>query len=443
MLCHRLTAAHLRLCLIALLAILLSACYAPANLDEVSSSSESSFSSFSSEANEVPEEPPVVEDPVEEPGQEALESSSSVVQSSSSVAAPEVSSSSTEAASSSSVESSTFSIESSSSSESSSSLAAGNGVDPITVDGNKILFGGRHESIAGMSMFWSNTGWGAERFYNADAVAYLKNAWNAKLVRAAMGVDPTVDGVDGPEPSGAYLDQTIENNMSFQYGLVTTVIDAAIANDMYVIVDWHSHHANDFTAEAITFFGQIAAQYGEYNNVIYEVFNEPLQVSWSADIKPYAEQVIAEIRKHDPDNLIIVGTPTWSQDVDQAAADPITSHPNIAYTLHFYAATHIAEEGGGDAYLLAKAKEAAQQIPLFVTEWGSVEANGDGGVDEYQTDKWMEFLKEYNISHANWSLHDKVEGASALVEGAPAEGGWQDEHLTPSGKKVRDIISNW
>lgn len=332
---------------------------------------------------------------------------------------------------------------SSSSSSSSQSSTSGNTVDPITVQGNRILFGGRHESIAGFSLFWSNSGWGAERFYNAEAVAYTKNAWNAKLIRAAMGVDPTVDGNFGPSASGAYLDNTQAGNQQKQYDMVTTVIDAAIANDMYVIVDWHSHHANDFTSEAITFFGQIASQYGHYNNIIYEVFNEPLQVSWSGVIKPYAEQVIEEIRKHDPDNLVIVGTPTWSQDVDQAANDPITRFQNIAYTLHFYAATHLAEEFGGDAYLLGKARQAAQRIPLFVTEWGTVEASGDGGVDEYQTDKWMQFLREYNISHANWSLNDKAEGASALVPGAPANGGWQDQHLTPSGRKVRDIIKSW
>lgn len=397
----------IQIAMLGLASLALAACYAPPESEPQASSVESVSSAASSE----------------------LSSASSSVLSS---------------ASSSEAISSSASVESSSSSSAVSSVTLQSNVDPITVEGNKILFGGRHESIAGMSLFWSNSGWGAERFYNAEAVAYLKNDWNAKLVRAAMGVDPTVDGEEGPVPSGAYLDQTEPGNTQLQYDMVTTVIDAAIANDMYVIVDWHSHHANDFTAEAITFFGQIAAQYGDYNNVIYEVFNEPLSISWSADIKPYAEQVIEEIRKHDPDNLVIVGTPTWSQDVDQAANDPITRFSNIAYTLHFYAATHTADDGsGGDAYLRGKARAAAQQIPLFVTEWGTVEANGDGGVDEFQTDKWMEFLREYNISHANWSLHDKVEGASALMPDAPANGGWQDEHLTDSGKKVRDIIRNW
>lgn len=336
---------------------------------------------------------------------------------------------------------------SSSSSVSSTSSTSGNnsgGVAPITVQDNQILFGGQADSIAGVSLFWSNTGWGAERFYNADAVAYVKNAWNADLVRIALGVDPTSSGPFGDTPSGAYLDNSEANNTQTQYDMVTTVIDAAIANDMYVIVDWHSHHAEDFTSDAIEFFSQISAQYGNYNNIIYEVYNEPLQVSWSDVIKPYAEQVIQAIRQNDPDNLVVVGTPTWSQDVDEAANDPITRFDNIAYTLHFYADTHLAEEDGGEGALIGKARQALSSgIPLFVTEWGSVSADGDGGVNEYQTRKWMDFLRQNNISHANWSLHDKEEGASILQPGAASNGGWQDGDLTESGRLIRDIIRNW
>lgn len=348
------------------------------------------------------------------------------------------------ASSSATVSSSSSSAQVASSSSSTSNVNDG-GVAAISVQGNQVLFGGQAKSIAGYSLFWSNTGWGAERFYNADAVAFIKNNWNAQLVRIALGVDPTNNGQFGPAPTGAYLDNSTPGNQQAQYNMVTTVIDAAIANDMYVIVDWHSHHANNFTSEAIQFFGQISAQYGAYNNVIYEVFNEPLNVSWSGEIKPYAEQVIREIRKNDPDNLIIVGTPNWSQDVDQAANDPITITKNIAYTLHFYAATHLAEdEFGAEGKHLGKAKTALSRgIALFVTEWGTVEASGDGGVNEYQTRKWMDFLRANNISHANWSLNDKAEGASVLTLGASANGGWQDNNLTASGRLVRDIVRNW
>nr|WP_242523926.1 cellulase family glycosylhydrolase [Microbulbifer salipaludis] len=296
-------------------------------------------------------------------------------------------------------------------------------VEPLSVSGNQILIGGNQGSLAGNSYFWSNNGWGGEKYYNASTVGWLKSDWNSTVVRAAMGV----------EDPGGYFDDPAGNEAK-----VRAIVDAAIANDMYVIIDWHSHYANTHDwSRAISFFQRMAQDYGHTNNVIYEVFNEPKQVSWSADIKPYAEAIIGAIRAIDPDNLIIVGTPTWSQDVDQASFDPITGYTNIAYTLHFYAGTH-------GQYLRDKAQTALNNgIALFVTEWGTVNADGNGAVNHGETDVWMNFLKSNNISHANWSINDKSEGASSLVPGASGTGGWSGSQLTESGNKVRDIIRNW
>src|SRR4028118_79713 len=107
----------------------------------------------------------------------------------------------------------------------------------------------------------------------------------------------------------------------------------------------------------------MAQRYGNTPNVIYETWNEPLNYSWSGIIKPYHQAVIGSIRQHDPDNIIICGTRNWSQEVDEAAASPI-SGSNIAYTLHFYASTH----GAG---LRSKASTALSRgVALFATEYG-------------------------------------------------------------------------
>jgi len=294
-------------------------------------------------------------------------------------------------------------------------------VAPITTSGNKVLFGGQQGSISGNSLFWSNTGWGGEKYYTAQTVAWLKSDWKSNLIRASMGVDE----------EGGYLTD------SYNKTRVTTVVDAAIANNMYAIIDWHSHHAEQYQSQSIAFFKEMATKYGNTNNVIYEIYNEPLQVSWSGVIKPYAQAVIAAIRSIDPDNLIIVGTPSWSQDVDVAANDPITGYANIAYTLHFYAGTH-------GQYLRDKASTALSRgIPLFVTEWGSVGASGDGAVATSETNAWVSFMKANNISNANWALNDKAEGASALVSGASANGGWSSSQLTASGSLAKAITSGW
>jgi endoglucanase len=294
-------------------------------------------------------------------------------------------------------------------------------VSPLSVSGNKILAGGQPASFSGNSLFWSNTGWGGDKFYNASVVSWLKNDWKSKVVRVAMGVDET----------NGYLADPAANKAR-----VKAVIDAAIANDMYVIIDWHSHHAESYQAQAIAFFQEMASTYGSYNNVIYEVYNEPLQVSWSGTIKPYAQAVANAIRAIDARNLIIVGTPNWSQDVDVASTDKL-SGSNIAYTLHFYAASH------GQS-LRDKAQTALNNgAALFVTEWGSVQASGDGAVDAGQTAAWVAFMQANGISNANWSLNDKAEGSSAVVPGASATGGWSAGQLTASGTLARQIVSSW
>ncbi|XP_033231374.1 endoglucanase Z-like [Belonocnema kinseyi] len=294
---------------------------------------------------------------------------------------------------------------------------------PLSVKDNQILIGGAPGSLSGMSLFWSNDGWGGEKFYNKKVVEWLKEDWKATVVRAAMGV----------EDGGGYL-QDPQNNKA----RLMAVVDAAIELDMYVIIDWHSHYAHQHTADAIAFFEEMARTYGGKSNVIYELWNEPKNdVSWKDNVKPYAEAVIKAIRAIDTTNLILVGSPTWSQDVDQAASDPITGYENIAYTLHFYAGTH--GQGLRDKTMYA----LNNNVAVFVSEWGTVNADGNGGVNAKETNTWVEFMKANHLSNCNWSLNDKPEGASALKPGVSADGGWSESDLTESGKFVREMIRNW
>ena len=289
----------------------------------------------------------------------------------------------------------------------------------LQVNGNSIVDkNGDPVSFAGNSFFWSNDNWGGERYYEPEVVSWLKKDWNTTIVRAAMGV----------EDPGGYLDNRTANK-----NRVKTIVDAAIDEGLYVIIDWHSHHAEDNTNEAVLFFQEMAELYGEHDNVIYELYNEPLDISWSNIIKPYAISVITAIRAIDPDNLIVVGTPEWSQRVDLAAADPITGFSNIAYTLHFYTIYH-------QQWLRDRANAALDDgIALFVTEWGSI---GYSLVDP-EANKWMTWCFDNKISHCNWAVNDKEEEWSILVPGASTSGGWGNDDLTDAGKLAKNIIVNW
>lgn len=294
----------------------------------------------------------------------------------------------------------------------------------LSVRGAKIIGeDGRPASLAGPSFFWSNTGWGQEDLYTASSVNYFARDWDAGIIRAAIG----------GHNDGSYLSDPKGN-----YARAQSVIDAAIANGLYVVVDWHSHQAEENVAEAKEFFTKIARQYGDSPNVIYEIYNEPLDsTDWAMTIKPYAEDMIATIRQIDTDNIIVVGTQSWAQRVDKAADDPIKGWDNIAYSLHFYAASHKAD-------LRAKAQYAIDKgLPIMVTEWGSVDYSGDGAVDVNSVRQWLEFIKANDLSHMNWAISDKSEGASIFRPGTPNNGQWSDNDLTASGRIAKALIANW
>lgn len=290
----------------------------------------------------------------------------------------------------------------------------------LRVNGNRVVSeDGNQISLAGNSLFWSNFSEGAP-FYNDDTVNHLAGpAWNSDIVRAAMGV----------EDPGGFIEQPLREKAK-----VRAVVDAAIDAGIYVIIDFHSHNAEDYEQQAIDFFTEMSATYGNSPNVIYEIYNEPINQSWS-EIKAYAEVVIDAIRINDPDNLIIVGTPFFSQRVDEASADPINAS-NIAYTLHFYAGTH--RQGLRNRAITAM----SEGIALFVTEWGVVEATGDGDADIAETALWTDFMQENNISHANWAIGDKEEGASVVASGGGVASLLNND-LTPNGQFIRDLVLNW
>ncbi|MEM9529336.1 MAG: glycoside hydrolase family 5 protein [Pseudomonadota bacterium] len=284
-------------------------------------------------------------------------------------------------------------------------------------------------SLAGPSLFWINRGWGSRApvepsaYYNREVVAQVKRDWNATIIRIAMGV----------ETKGGYLEDP-----EGRWAKLVAVADAAVDLGLYFIVDWHSHHAENHPEAAVAFFTRVAERYGATPNLIYEIYNEPLpDTDWRTDIVPYALPVIRAIRALDADNLIVVGSPSWSQDLEKPLADPITGWLNIAYSLHFYAGTH------GSSLRDRATRAIAAGLPVVVTEWGSVDATGDGAVALEETRRWLDWMREQQLTHLGWSLHSKAEGASMLTRDAAPDGSWDDSHLTESGRLFRQTVRNW
>lgn len=260
-------------------------------------------------------------------------------------------------------------------------------------------------------------------FVNESAFKTLRDDWNTNVVRLAMYVDEWGNG------------QCYMGNKSGSLELLEKGVDICIKLDMYVIIDWHVLNPGDpskYTNEAKSFFETVSKRYAKYPNVIYEICNEPNGgASWSGNIKPYAEKIIPVIRKNAPNSVIIVGTPTWSQEIDKPLSDPL-NYKNVMYAFHFYAATHAGLRSNVENCM-------AQGLPVFVSEFGTCDASGGGANDFNETQKWLSYFDKQGISYCNWSICNKDETCSVLRPGTSANGNWSESDLTENGKWMR----NW
>ncbi len=301
---------------------------------------------------------------------------------------------------------------------------------PVAVHGQLKVVGtqlqdehGQPVQLKGVSSQWLN--YESKTFPESKAaLLWARDNWNLSVIRAAMGVDA----------NGGYLGTTSANaNPTGMLKKVQTIVDNAIDLGIYVIVDWHTSDAvtaagGSQAQQASDFFTMIAQRYGSSPNVIYEDYNEPNKVTW-AQIKPYHQMVVAAIRAVDPDNIVVLGTPTFSQDVDLAAADPVAG-TNLMYTLHFYACTHkqpLRDKG---------TTALSMGLPLFITEFGITPADGgvvrsgDPYVCEDEGNSWFDWMKQNNVSGASWKLDQCTDTSCILTASAPVDGPWTDDVLT-------------
>ncbi|MES1164143.1 MAG: glycoside hydrolase family 5 protein [Verrucomicrobiota bacterium] len=333
----------------------------------------------------------------------------------------------------------------------------GGALNPVAAHGQLKVVGtqlqdqhGNPVQLKGVSSQWLN--YESKTFPESKAaIQWARDNWKLSVIRAAMGVDA----------SGGYLGTTATNaNAAGMLTKVQTIVQNAIDLGIYVIIDWHTSTAvstsGSQAAQASEFFTMMAQKYGTTPNVIYEDYNEPNKVTW-AQIKPYHEAVVAAIRAVDPDNLIILGTPTYSQDVDVAAMDPVAG-TNLMYTLHFYACTHKQSlRDKGTAAL-------SMGLPLFITEFGATPADGgvvksgDPYVCEDEANSWFAWMSQHNISGASWKLDQCTDTSCILKSSAPVDGPWTDDVLTsdtggtavatggvqpPSGGGHGQFVVNW
>lgn len=283
----------------------------------------------------------------------------------------------------------------------------------LSVKGNHIVDQyGIPIQLHGMSMYgWtSNCGY---YFYNTSAINHLAQDWHCTAIRMPY------------MPGGSVA-------MSY----INAVIQACIANGIYIIVDWHDGSSNANATQASTFFKTIATSYHSYPNIMYEPWNEPNGCAWPTVIKPYMETVIGAIRAIDSNNVIICGNPQWDQQPQLAAADPIKDYKNIAYSMHFYAQSHpVASFGPGITTSMN------DSCAIFITEYGTCNASGGGPIDLAATEAWYNFLDKNKIGCTNWGVEcQDAGGAACFTQSASTTGPWASSVMTSEGAFVRNYI---
>lgn len=260
-------------------------------------------------------------------------------------------------------------------------------------------------------------------YVNYDAFATLRDDWGANVVRIAMYPEEYNGYLSGGDKDS--LKQIIDNGVNYATEL-----------GMYVIIDWHvlNYAPSRHTQEACDFFAEMASKYSGHDNVIYEICNEPVGADWNSDIKPYAETVIGTIRKYDDHALILVGTNTWSQDVDSVVGNTLDDG-NVMYVAHFYAGTH--KENIRNK--ISTALNAG--VPVFISECSICDASGNGGIDYASASEWLDFMNSNQLSFIAWSLSNKAETSALISSGCSAKSGWSDGDLSETGRWFKSAIS--
>ncbi len=263
-------------------------------------------------------------------------------------------------------------------------------------------------------------------YVNLECFRQLKEEWGANVIRLAMYT----------AENGGYCTGGDQESLK---ELVKSGVEYAVETGLYVIIDWHilsDGNPKTYLAQAKEFFAEMSDLYKDYTNVLYEICNEPNGgTSWS-DVKQYAEEVIEVIRENDEDGIILVGTPNWSQYVDQAAADPIEGYDNIMYTLHYYAATHT------DSLRNTMVKAVEGGLPVFVSEYGICDASGNGAIDKVQANQWVETLDQLKISYVAWNLSNKAETSALFKSSCSKVNGFTTDDLSESGKWLYEVLSS-
>ena len=245
------------------------------------------------------------------------------------------------------------------------------------------------------------------------------NGWYSRVIRLPCqpvdigGHDP---GAAPPAPAfdQGRLDSYLENHLR-------PAVEKCAERGAYAIVDYHRHRGEHdetlhYTSDAIDeeirrFWSTIAPAFAEDSHVLYELYNEPTapyadetdptsdsqaaRDTW-ATWKEAAQPWVDLIREHAPRNLVLIGSPRWSQWTAQAPNDEFEGD-DLAYTGHVY-----GQEG------LRPLSESfgapGEEVPVFMTEWGYKNGRAPylSGTTGEEGQQFLDLFENYPLHPIPW-----------------------------------------
>jgi hypothetical protein len=244
-----------------------------------------------------------------------------------------------------------------------------------------------------------------ERVTNKSDTSGSSPGWYPKVIRLAIYPQ------DETATSGPWYWET--NHDDYYNNLLRPAVDLCKEKDIYVIVDWHyvGRNTYDMNSQTTAFWSYMAPKFANDSHVIFELFNEPLNNSEGSEAANWArlkndmQNWINIVRASAPNNLILVGAPSWSQQIGPAASNPFsTSNPNntnLVMVVHIYPGHWLL---WGQDYFKSQVTTCITRYPVFASEWGfwgTTEDLLNGTITNYGQ-PLMDFYEELKISHSAW-----------------------------------------
>jgi endoglucanase len=255
---------------------------------------------------------------------------------------------------------------------------------------------------------------------------------------------PYSTGDDGTlsKPALGYISKPAETKV-----VIETLVENCAELGIYAIIDWHvlagDGDANQYSTQMQEFFTYFSTKYATYDNVIYELLNEP-HANTAAQIgdlmKASYDIIVANVV-----NPVIVSGKA-SDYLDYLNDVCVDKGMNIFLSQHFY------NVSGSDGAIVAAEIQSHwnKGFALFCTEWGNANGLGLGNPDDVWATYIMEKFHSLGVSQCVWKFtyQNSATGTlkwskMAMNNGAYKYGGFIDNDLSHNGKFYFDNFKKY